>query len=57
MEKGADDGSIWFNEHHGNKITRFDPINNALTNIGFQHRIDYVVTVLRADVIYVVVAG
>ena len=30
MEKGPDDGSIWFNEHQGNKIARFDPINNTL---------------------------
>jgi virginiamycin B lyase len=30
MEKGADDGSIWFNEHQGNKIARFDPVNNTL---------------------------
>ena len=30
MEKGPDDGSIWFNEHQGNKIARFDPVNNSL---------------------------
>jgi len=30
MEKGAHDGSLWFNEHQGNKIARFDPINNTL---------------------------
>jgi virginiamycin B lyase len=30
MEKGADDGSIWFNEHQGNKIARFDPVTNTL---------------------------
>ncbi|MFZ0515158.1 MAG: hypothetical protein WAM14_26410 [Candidatus Nitrosopolaris sp.] len=30
MEKGPDDGSIWFNEHQGNKIARFDPVNNTL---------------------------
>jgi virginiamycin B lyase len=30
MEKGAEDGSIWFNEHQGNKIARFDPITNTL---------------------------
>ena len=30
MEKGADDGSIWFNEHQGNKIARFDPVTNSL---------------------------
>jgi virginiamycin B lyase len=29
MEKGAD-GSLWFNEHQGNKIARFDPVNNTL---------------------------
>jgi virginiamycin B lyase len=30
MEKGADDRSIWFNEHQGNKIARFDPVTNTL---------------------------
>ncbi|MFZ0511362.1 MAG: hypothetical protein WAM14_07140 [Candidatus Nitrosopolaris sp.] len=30
MEKEPDDGSIWFNEHQGNKIARFDPVNNTL---------------------------
>jgi virginiamycin B lyase len=30
MEEGADDGSIWFNEHQGNKIARFDPVTNTL---------------------------
>ena len=30
MEKAPDDGSIWFNEHQGNKIARFDPLNNTL---------------------------
>ncbi|HYA84644.1 MAG TPA: hypothetical protein VEH06_14530 [Candidatus Bathyarchaeia archaeon] len=30
IEKGADDGSIWFNEHQGNKIARFDPVTNTL---------------------------
>jgi virginiamycin B lyase len=30
LEKGADDGSIWFNEHQGNKIARFDPVTNTL---------------------------
>jgi virginiamycin B lyase len=30
IEKGADDGSLWFNEHQGNKIARFDPVNNTL---------------------------
>jgi virginiamycin B lyase len=30
MEKGPDDGSIWFNEHQGNKIARFDPVTNTL---------------------------
>ena len=30
MEKGADDGSIWFNEHQGNKIARFDPVTHTL---------------------------
>jgi virginiamycin B lyase len=29
MEEGADDGSIWFNEHQGNKIARFDPVTNT----------------------------
>ncbi|HYZ50470.1 MAG TPA: hypothetical protein VE593_06260, partial [Nitrososphaeraceae archaeon] len=24
------DGSLWFNEHTGNKIARFDPVNNTL---------------------------
>jgi len=30
MEKAPDDGSIWFNEHQGNKIARFDSVNNTL---------------------------
>jgi virginiamycin B lyase len=30
MQKGPDDGSIWFNEHQGNKIARFDPVNSTL---------------------------
>jgi virginiamycin B lyase len=30
MEKDAVDGSLWFNEHQGNKIARFDPMNNIL---------------------------
>jgi virginiamycin B lyase len=30
LEKGADEGSIWFNEHQGNKIARFDPATNTL---------------------------
>src|SRR5215831_3948697 len=30
MEKGPDDGSIWLNEHQGNKIARFDPVTNTL---------------------------
>ena len=30
IEKGADDGSIWFNEHQGNKMARFDPVTNTL---------------------------
>lgn len=30
IEKGPDDGSLWFNEHQGNKIARFDPVNNTL---------------------------
>ncbi len=30
MEKEHDDGSIWFNEHQGNKIARFDPVTNTL---------------------------
>ena len=30
MEKGTNDGSLWFNEHQGNKIARFDPVNNTL---------------------------
>jgi virginiamycin B lyase len=30
MEKGPDDGSIWFNEHQGNKIARFDPVTDTL---------------------------
>ena len=25
IEKGANDGSLWFDEHQGNKIARFDP--------------------------------
>jgi virginiamycin B lyase len=30
MEKAPDDGSIWFNEHQGNKIARFDPVTSTL---------------------------
>jgi virginiamycin B lyase len=30
MEKAPDDGSIWFNEHQGNKIGRFDPLTDTL---------------------------
>jgi virginiamycin B lyase len=30
IQKGDDDGSLWFNEHQGNKIARFDPLNNTL---------------------------
>jgi len=30
VQKGADDASLWFNEHQGNKIARFDPVNNTL---------------------------
>ena len=30
IEKGADDGSLWFNEHQGNKIARFDPLTRTL---------------------------
>ncbi len=32
IEKGPgnDNGSLWFNEHEGNKIARFDPSNNTL---------------------------
>jgi len=30
IEKGADDGSLWFNEHQGNKIARFDPLTKTL---------------------------
>ncbi len=30
IEKGSDDGSLWFNEHQGNKIARFDPLKNIL---------------------------
>jgi len=30
IQKGADDGSLWFNEHQGNKIARFDPVSNTL---------------------------
>jgi virginiamycin B lyase len=29
IEKSGD-GSLWFNEHTGNKIAKFDPINNTL---------------------------
>jgi virginiamycin B lyase len=29
IEKGSD-GSLWFNEHEGNKIARFDPLNKTL---------------------------
>jgi virginiamycin B lyase len=29
IEKG-NDGALWFNEHEGNKIARFDPSNNTL---------------------------
>jgi virginiamycin B lyase len=28
--KRSDDGSIWFNEQHGNKISKFDPIDGTL---------------------------
>ena len=30
IQKGAADGSLWFNEHQGNMIARFDPVNNTL---------------------------
>ena len=30
MEKDAVEGSLWFNEHQGNKIARFNPVNNIL---------------------------
>jgi virginiamycin B lyase len=30
MEKNVVDGSLWFNEHQGNKIAKFDPENNTL---------------------------
>jgi virginiamycin B lyase len=30
IQKEDDDGSLWFNEHQGNKIARFDPLNNTL---------------------------
>ena len=30
MEKGPDDGSIWFNEHQSNNIARFDPLTDTL---------------------------
>ena len=32
IEKGSggNDGSLWFNEHEGNKIARFEPSNNTL---------------------------
>jgi virginiamycin B lyase len=30
MEYGVNDGSLWFNEHQGNKIARFDPVNSTL---------------------------
>jgi virginiamycin B lyase len=30
IQKGAYDGSLWFNEHQGNKIARFDPVSNTL---------------------------
>ena len=30
IEKGADDGSLWFNEHQGNKIAKFDPVTETL---------------------------
>jgi virginiamycin B lyase len=30
IQKGPDDGSLWFNEHQGNKIARFDPVSNTL---------------------------
>jgi virginiamycin B lyase len=29
IEKSTD-GSLWFNEHTGNKIAKFDPVNNTL---------------------------
>ena len=45
IEKGSG-GSLWFNEHEGNKIARFESSNGTSTNIGFQHRIDYGATVL-----------
>jgi virginiamycin B lyase len=28
--KKSDDGSIWFNEQHGNKISKFDPMDETL---------------------------
>ena len=30
MIKRSDDGSVWFNEQHGNKISKFDPIDGTL---------------------------
>lgn len=30
MEKDPVDGSLWFNEHQGNKLGKFDPVNNTL---------------------------
>ncbi|HYT01448.1 MAG TPA: hypothetical protein VEL70_00980 [Candidatus Acidoferrum sp.] len=30
IEKGTDDGSLWFNEHQGNKLTKFDPVTETL---------------------------
>jgi virginiamycin B lyase len=35
----APDGSIWFNEHIGNKIARFDPKRSRLPNTGCRRRI------------------
>lgn len=29
--KSGDDGSLWFNEHTGNRIAKFDPANQTLT--------------------------
>jgi virginiamycin B lyase len=28
--KKSDDGSVWFNEQHGNKISKFDPLSRTL---------------------------
>ena len=30
MIKNSNDGSIWFNEQHGNKISKFDPLTRTL---------------------------